>query len=55
MAEGNLVVGRISASRGPAYPDCYYWIFEMRDGKVVRLTEYCETTLIESVVVHPTK
>ena len=59
IAEGNLVAveGRnLSVTRrGPAYPNRYCWIFEMRDGKAVRITEYCDTALVESVLVRPRK
>jgi ketosteroid isomerase-like protein len=27
----------------------------MRDGKAVRITEYCDTALVESVLVRPRK
>jgi uncharacterized protein len=59
IAEGNLVAveGRnLSVTRrGPAYSNRYCWIFEMRDGKAVRITEYCDTALIDSVLVRPRK
>jgi hypothetical protein len=40
---------------GPAHPDCCYRIFEMRHGKALRITEYYDTILGESVLVHPRK
>jgi uncharacterized protein len=59
IAEGNLVAveGRnLSVTRrGPAYPNRYCGIFEMRDAKAVRITEYCDTALVDSVLVHPRK
>ena len=55
IAEGDLIVveGRnLSVTRrGSAYPNRYCWIFEMRDGKAVRITEYCDTALVDSVLV----
>ena len=59
IADGNLVAveGRnLSATRRrPAYPNRYCWIFEMRDGKAVRITEYCDTALVERALVRPRK
>ena len=59
IAQGNLVAveGRnLSVTRrGAAYPNRYCWIFEMRDGKAARITEYCDTALVESVLVRPRK
>jgi ketosteroid isomerase-like protein len=39
--------------RGPAYPNRYCWIFRMAAGRVVEVTEYCDTALIERVLVRP--
>src|SRR5271163_2353652 len=59
IAEGDLVAveGRnLSVTRrGPAYPNRYCWIFQMRAGKAVRVTEYCDTALVDSVLVRPRK
>jgi uncharacterized protein len=59
IAEGNLVAveGRnLSVTRrGPAYPNRYCWIFEMRDGMAVRITEYCDTALVERTLVRAGK
>ena len=59
IAEGNLVAveGRnLSVTRrGAAYPNRYCWIFEMRDGKAVRITEYCDTALVERALVRRRK
>jgi hypothetical protein len=59
IVEGNLVAveGRnLSVMRcGQAYPNRYCWIFEMRDGKAVRITEYCDTALVDSVLVRRSK
>jgi len=59
IAEGNVVAveGRnLSVTRrGAAYPNRYCWIFEMRNEKAVRITEYCDTALVDRVLVRPPK
>ncbi len=59
IAEGNLVAveGRnLSVTRrGRAYPNSYCWIFEMWDGKAVRIIEYCDTALVDGVLIRSPK
>jgi hypothetical protein len=59
IAEGNLVAveGRnLSVTRrGSACLNRYCWIFEMRDGKAIRITEYCDAALVERALVRPRK
>jgi uncharacterized protein len=59
IAEGNLIAieGRnLSVTkRGQAYPNRYCWIVEMRGEKAVRITEYCDTALVDRVLVRPRK
>jgi len=59
LADGNVIAveGRnlSTTKRGPAYPNRYCWIFEMRGEKAVRITEYCDTALIDRVLVYPAR
>jgi hypothetical protein len=56
-AEVIVVEGRnLSVTNsGAAYPNRYCWIFEMRDGRVTKITEYCDTALVDRVLVRPSK
>jgi ketosteroid isomerase-like protein len=57
IADGNVVAveGRnlSTTKRGVAYPNRYCWIFEMRADHVVRVIEYCDTALVDRVLVWP--
>ena len=59
IADGDFVAveGRnlSTTRRGDAYPNRYCWIFEMRGDCAVRVIEYCDTALIDRVLVWPTK
>lgn len=59
ISEGSLVAvegrNRSVTKGGRAYPNRDCWIFEMRDGKAVRITEYCDTALVDSVLVRGSK
>jgi ketosteroid isomerase-like protein len=59
IAEGILVAveGRnLSVTRlGPPCPNRYCWIFEMQDEKAVCITEYCDTALVDLVLVRTRK
>lgn len=54
IAEGDTVVveGRNHSvtKGGDAYPNRYCWVFTLRDGQVVAITEYCDTQLIQDVL-----
>lgn len=57
IADGDLVaiegVNKSTTKNGSAYPNRYCWIFRMRDGKAVEVTEYCDTQLIDDVLSYP--
>ena len=57
IADGNVVAveGRnlSTTKRGDAYPNRYCWIFEMRGDRAVKVIEYCDTALIDRVLVWP--
>jgi uncharacterized protein len=59
IAEGEIVVveGRNHSvtKAGPAYPSRYCWVFVMREGKAVEISEYTDTQLIAEVLVHPAR
>ena len=59
IADGDIVAveGRnlSTTKRGVAYPNRYCWIFEMRGRHAVRVTEYCDTALIDRVLIWPRK
>jgi len=59
IADGDVVAveGRnlSTTRRGDAYPNRYCWIFEVRGDRVVRVTKYCDTALIDRVLVRPSK
>jgi uncharacterized protein len=54
VAEGDVVVAEghnhSRTKAGEAYNNCYSWTFVFRDGRVVEITEYCDTALIERVL-----
>ncbi|MEV0297207.1 nuclear transport factor 2 family protein [Nocardia sp. NPDC050710] len=57
LAEGDRVVVRARGSgtttRGDAYPQTYCYIFRIGDGKITEVIEYCDTALVERVLVRP--
>jgi uncharacterized protein len=59
IADGDVVAveGRnlSTTKRGAAYPNRYCWIFEMRGSRAVRVVEYCDTALVDRVLVWPGK
>jgi ketosteroid isomerase-like protein len=59
IADGDVVAveGRnlSTTKRGEGYPNRYCWIFEMRGDRAVRVIEYCDTALIDRVLVWPRK
>jgi uncharacterized protein len=59
IVDGNIVVveGRnlSKTKRGLEYPNRYCFIFEMRDGQVAKVIEYCDTALVDRVLDWPGK
>jgi len=59
IADGDVVAveGRnlSTTKRGEGYPNRYCWIFEMRGDRAVRVIEYCDTALIDRVLIWPRK
>jgi len=59
IADGDIVAveGRnlSTTKRGVTYPNRYCWIFEMRGRHAGKVTEYCDTALIDRVLVWPRK
>jgi ketosteroid isomerase-like protein len=57
VADGDVVVveGRNHSvtTSGRAYPNRYCWIFVLRAGKIVEITEYTDTQLIAEVLSAP--
>ena len=57
IAEGDVIAveGRnlSTTKRGDAYPNRYCWVFEMRGDQVARVIEYCDTALVDRVLVWP--
>lgn len=53
VAEGDLIVvefrGAVTTKSGVPYNNTYCWVCRMADGKIVELTEYCDTALVETV------
>jgi uncharacterized protein len=54
IAEGDSVVGQVTAEaetkNGQAYHQCYCHVFNLRDGKIVEVTEYLDTALCNAVL-----
>lgn len=54
IAEGDLVVaevcGRVATKRGERYDNEYCFIFRFQNGKIIEITEYCDSDLIERVL-----
>jgi ketosteroid isomerase-like protein len=57
MADGDLVAvaarNHSVTRHGVPYPNRYCWVFVMRDGKAVEITEYTDTQLIDEVLTSP--
>ncbi len=57
IAEGDRVVVRASAEArtvgGEDYPQAYCYVFTVRDGRLVDVLEYCDTSLVERVLELP--
>jgi len=57
IGEGDLVVvegrGHNRTKTGKAYANSYCWVFRFQDNKVIELTEYADTALIESALEPP--
>ena len=57
IAENDLVVvegrGHNTTKAGKAYQNAYCWVFRLCEGKVVEITEYTDTALIESALQPP--
>ncbi len=57
ICEGDRVVVRAVAEArtvgGAAYPQAYCYVFEVRDGQLVKVLEYCDTALVERVLTLP--
>jgi ketosteroid isomerase-like protein len=57
IAEDDLVVvegqGHNRTKTGKTYANTYCWVFRFQGGKVIELTEYADTALIESALQPP--
>src|SRR5262245_41829276 len=57
VAEGDVVVvegkNHSATKSGAPYPNRYCWVFVMRGGKAVEITEYTDTQLIAAVLGAP--
>ena len=57
IAEDDMVVvecrGSVTTKGGRPYDNTYCYVCRMRDGKLVELTEYCDTQLIAEVLTPP--
>jgi ketosteroid isomerase-like protein len=58
LADGDSVVVRATADAtttgGEPYPQSYCYVFRVRDGLLTEVLEYCDTALVERVLVLPT-
>lgn len=58
IAEDDCVVvearGHNVTKAGEPYQNSYCWVFRLVDGRVVELTEYADTALIDAVLQPPT-
>ncbi len=52
VAEGDMVVvefrGAVTTKSGTPYNNTYCWVCRIADGKILELTEYCDTALVET-------
>lgn len=57
IAEDDIVVvetrGRVTTKSGKPYHNTYCFVMRMVDGRIVELTEYCDTALVESALEAP--
>jgi ketosteroid isomerase-like protein len=57
IAEGDRVVvecrGAVTTKRGKAYDNTYCWVCRIAEGKLVELTEYMDTALVETALEPP--
>jgi ketosteroid isomerase-like protein len=57
IADGDRVVVRARASattvRGEQYPQAYCYVFGVKDARITEVIEYCDTALVERVLVLP--
>lgn len=57
MADGEFVVveaeGRVNTKTGMPYHNRYCYVFRIREGKVVEITEYMDTALADAVLADP--
>jgi len=57
IAAGDRVVVRAVAEArtvdGEAYPQAYCYVFDVRDGQLAGVIEYCDTALVERVLKLP--
>jgi len=57
IAEDDLVVvesrGRVTTKTGKPYNNAYCMIYRMKAGKIVEITEYLDTALVDAVLEKP--
>ena len=57
IAEGDFVViesrGDVTTKSGKPYRNTYCNVYRLEDGKVVEITEYCDTQLLTEVLTPP--
>lgn len=57
VAEDDIVVvetrGRVTTKRGLPYNNTYCFVFRMAGGRIVAITEYCDTALVDSALEAP--
>lgn len=57
IAEDDLVVvesrGRVTTKTGKPYNNTYCWIYRMKGGKIVEISEYLDTALAEAALGKP--
>lgn len=59
IADGDHVVvqarGSATTKRGDAYNQTYCYVFQVRDGQLTEVVEYCDTALVERVLDPPAR
>jgi uncharacterized protein len=57
IADGERVVVRAIAeattTAGESYPQAYCYVFQLQDGLITEVLEYCDTALVERVLTLP--
>jgi ketosteroid isomerase-like protein len=57
IADGDTVVvesrGGVTTKAGARYENDYCWVFRVRDGKIVTITEYMDTELVTKALTAP--